>query len=134
MPSTAKYSYRVTSTHRRLTVPLLCIAAGIAFGIAAGQLQAAEPLDCLIEPHLLVDVSSSEIGVLATVEVNEADVVQKGDVIAALRTDVERAVLDLSLARANAASEIELLRSDYEFNVRKSDRVDKLHSQRVVSA
>jgi len=90
-------------------------------------------LECLIEAFSLVEVSSSEIGVLASVNVKEADTVQKGDVVAALRTDVERAVLDVSAARAQAESEIELLRRDYQFNLRKRDRVDGLQDQHVVS-
>jgi RND family efflux transporter MFP subunit len=99
-----------------------------------GAAHAREPLDCLIEPNLLVEVSSSEVGVLERVSVDESDVVRKGQVIAALRTDVERSVLKLSRARASAAAEIELLRSDYEFNQRKQERVERLHNQRVVSA
>ncbi len=116
-------------------------ARGRLFGLIApilwmiaGESLANEALDCLIEPDLVVEVSGSEIGVLNSVEVDEADVVRKGDVIATLRTEVEQAVLELSRARAGSAAEVELLRSDYEFNVRKRDRMDKLRSQRAVSA
>jgi hypothetical protein len=64
----------------------------VLFEIFASNAHAAEPLECLIDPHRLVAITSSEIGVLASVNVDEADVVVKGDILAALRTDVENAV------------------------------------------
>ena len=112
----------------------LPVLVAVVLWVIGADSHAVEPLDCLIEPHRLIEVSSSEIGVLGSVEVDDADVVRKGDVIAALRTDVEQAVLDLSRARAGAVAEVELLKRDYEFNVRKRNRMDKLHNQRVVSA
>jgi RND family efflux transporter MFP subunit len=102
--------------------------------IVANNAYANEPLECLIEPHRLVAITSSEIGVLASVSVDEADVIHKGDIIAALRMDVENAVLEVTRARASANSEIELLRRDYEFNVRKNERVNELNDQPVFSA
>lgn len=106
----------------------------LPLSVLATNAYAKEPLECLIEPHRLIAVTSSEIGVLASVNVEEADVVVKGDTIAALRTDVEHAALDVSRARANANSEIELLRRDHDFAVRNRDRVNELDDQEVVSA
>ncbi|MFK7855483.1 MAG: efflux RND transporter periplasmic adaptor subunit [Granulosicoccus sp.] len=103
------------------------------FSISTAMANSSEPLECLIEAFSLVEVSSSEIGVLASVNVREADLVKKGDIVAALRTDVERAALDVSAARAQAESEIELLRRDYQFNLRKRDRVDELQHEQAVS-
>ena len=110
---------------RPITMLVLCLCGA--------QTQASEPLDCLIEPNLLVEISSSEVGVLGSVQVDAADVVRAGDVIAALRTDVERAALKLSLARADAVAEVELLRRDHAFNTRKRDRIDKLQGNLAVS-
>ncbi len=100
----------------------------------AASAYADEPLDCLIEPHVLVDISSSEIGVIASVGVAEADVVSEGDAVATLQTDVERATFEVTRARAQANREIELLRREHDFNTRKRDRFDELLKQRVVSA
>lgn len=107
--------------------------------LLAGALQvsraahANESLDCLIEPHVLVELSSSEIGVLGDVKVDEADVVAAGDVLAILHNDVERASLALSRARADAKAEVELLRHDHEFNSRKRQRIDQLQDQQAIS-
>ena len=108
----------------------LCVAFLLAPFVSV---RASEPLDCLIEPHLVVEVSSSEIGILDSVNVDEADFVNAGDVIAALRTDVESADLAVVLARAQVKSDIELLRREHDFNSRKRDRLDQLRLQNIVS-
>lgn len=107
--------------------------AALAF-LHSPSVSADEPLECLIEPHKLIAITSSEIGVLSSVSVAEADVVRQGDTIAALRTDVENAILTVSRARADSNSEIELLRREHEFTVRNRDRVNALNDDQVVSA
>lgn len=102
----------------------------IAWSAGASE---TDSLDCLIEPQVVVDLSSPEIGVLGSVRVEEADVVRAGDVVAALHDDVERAALDLSRARAAAHAEIELLQQDHEFNARKRERIERLQDQLAVS-
>lgn len=94
---------------------------------------AQESFDCLIEPNVLVELSSSEFGVLSAVSVNEADVVAVGDVLATLQDDVEKASLTLTRARAAAVSEVDLLRHDHEFNQRKRRRIDQLQDQQAIS-
>lgn len=108
-------------------------AIALVFLLSTATGAAAESLDCVIEPHMVVDLSSPEFGVLGSVLVEEADEVQAGDVVAALQDDVERAALDLSRARATAKAEIELLRHDHDFNKRKRSRIDKLENQLAVS-
>ena len=44
--------------------------------IVANNAYANEPPECLIEPHWLVAITSSRIGVLASVGVDESDVVR----------------------------------------------------------
>ncbi len=106
------------------------VALILALGHTAS---ASEEHECLIEPHLLIDVSSSEIGVLASVDVAASDQVSKNDVIAALRTDVESAMFEVSTSRAQSASEIELLKREHEFTRRKLKRVDELLAESVIS-
>ncbi len=94
---------------------------------------ASEQFECLIEPHLLIDVSSSEIGVLASVNVDASDHVSKDDVIAALRTEVEHATYDVSTSRAKSSSELELLKREHEYARRQLKRVDVLEAESVIS-
>lgn len=91
------------------------------------------PLECLIEPHLVIDISSSEIGVLDSMPVDTADEIEKNDIVAALRTEVEHAALAVSRTRASAKSEIELLENDHNFYRRKSDRFSELQDKRMIS-
>ncbi|MFT5433603.1 MAG: RND family efflux transporter MFP subunit [Myxococcota bacterium] len=107
----------------------------MAAGSLAGPVLATEdPLDCVIEPHQMVSVSSSEIGVLGAVHVDKGDRVSQGQPVAALRTEVEEAALKLSKARAAATSELALLRSAHEHSARNRERNDALSRQRMVSA
>ena len=101
--------------------------------VAFSRVHAEDPLDCVIEPNLTVDVSSSEFGVIGAVYVDKADVVEQGQVIAELRTDVERAALTLARARAGFKAELELLRRSYEFSTRKQERTQQLFARQVVS-
>jgi enoyl-CoA hydratase/carnithine racemase len=58
----------------------------------------AEPvvLDGLIEPSLVVNVGSSVPGILKTVDVERGDMVKKGQMLARLRSGVEKATMELA--------------------------------------
>jgi len=79
---------------------LACVAA------AAGPAAPAPTLGCLIEPDKVADLGSSVIGVLESVRVERGDMVKKGQVLAVLRNDVERATAEV--ARTRAATEADL--------------------------
>lgn len=69
-------------------------------GLCVPGVAAAESFECLIEPHLVVSLSSAVPGVIERVEVARGDRVKKGQVIVRLRSGVERAALELAKARA----------------------------------
>jgi len=125
-------AYLIYSPHRQLGRFLANLAA-VACGLVVMSTSAQESFDCLIEPNVMVELSSSEFGVLASINVDEADVVAAGDVLATLHNDVERASLALTRARAESDSEVELLRHDYEFNLRKRRRIELLQDQQAIS-
>ena len=72
-------------------ISLVCIA-GISFAGGAGASDTAE-FDGLIEPHLMVEVGSSVAGVLKSVSVDRGDMVEKGQLLAKIRSGVERAII-----------------------------------------
>lgn len=78
------------------------VAAVAAVLFGAGTPAAAQEVghECLITPSLVVAVGSPASGVLETVEVERGDRVRTGQVIARLRSGVERAAVDLAKARA----------------------------------
>jgi hypothetical protein len=59
--------------------------------------QAAQPLGCLIEPHRVVELGSPVVGVLESGSRSTgAASVRKGQVLASLRAEVERAAADVA--------------------------------------
>lgn len=104
--------------------------------LTCAKVAAAEPesafVDCLLVPNQLVEVSSSEVGVLAQVHVDTSDRVTEGQLLAELDTKVERAALALSEARAAMTAEIDRLRRSQAFNTRRVARNDELHARRAL--
>ncbi len=85
-----------------------------------GLVMASQGHECLIAPSKVVKVSSPVPGVLASVRVKLGDRVRKGQVIATLKSGVERAAV--ALAKAKTA-----------FNERKVERNRELYRKNLLS-
>ena len=80
----------------------------------------AEPvpeIDCLIEPNMMIELSSPAAGVLDTILVDRSDAVKKGQVVATLKSDVEQVKVKasqetLNLSRAEQKRSVELYRDN----------------------
>jgi len=83
--------------------------------------KAGGPLECLVEPFMVVNVGSSVDGVLDRVTVDRGDQVRKGQVVATLQSGVEAAAVKLSQARV-------------EFGRRKVERNEVLYEKQLISA
>jgi len=81
----------------------------------------AESFECIIEPHVEVEVSSPVAGVVEAVEVRRGDDVKKGQVLLRLVSGVELAALELAKARA-------------DFAQRKNARNADLVEERLISS
>lgn len=77
-----------------------CALVVALLGAAPASLAQGAGHECLITPYRVAAVGSSASGVLEAVEVERGDRVRAGDVIARLRSGVERAAVDLAKARA----------------------------------
>lgn len=84
---------------------LACTTAA-AVPAAATAPAAGQTLGCLIEPDKVADLGSPVIGVLESIRAERGDMVKKGQPLALLRSDVERASAEV--ARSRAASEADL--------------------------
>ena len=101
----------------------------VTFGLTALMLCAhpasvlARDLDCLIEPFVLVTITSPEVGILKSVDVDRGDMVEVGQVIASLDSRLEAATGAVNHARAKLTNErladLELRRSMAEMARRK---------------
>ena len=94
----------------------------------------AEPLvlDGLIEPSLIVNVGTSVPGVLKTVDVERGDMVKEGQILARLRSGVERATMELARARSELEATINERQARVDFAVRKQERYKELYKKKVI--
>jgi RND family efflux transporter MFP subunit len=107
---------------------VLCLWAAAACG------QGLQPLGCLIEPYRVAEVGSPVIGVIESIEVERGDRVSKGQVIARLRADVERAAVGVAATKAQVATEVQAARANYELAKSKFDRATELRARSFISS
>lgn len=103
---------------------------------AIGPSNAVAPagaLDCLIQAKEIVQVGSPVAGVLDKVEVERGDIVRRGQVLARLQADVERAAFELARTRAEQQAEVVAAYRSQEFAQREFDRASNLADKNFVS-
>lgn len=93
----------------------------------------AQPLGCLIEPSRMVDVGSPVIGVVESVKVERGDRIAKGQVVAMLRADVERAAVGIAASRARVSAEVQAAQANYELARQKLVRARELVNRQFIS-
>ncbi|MFQ5937136.1 MAG: efflux RND transporter periplasmic adaptor subunit [Acidiferrobacterales bacterium] len=110
----------------------LLMSVGMA--VLATQAVAVElpELDCLVEPHMVVEVSSPVGGVIQTIHVDRSDVVQEGQTLAELESAVEQASVELARARATMDAEVKSSATNFAFNKRKYKRIKQLYGKKAV--
>jgi len=89
--------------------------------------------DCIIEPHMLVEISTSVEGVVENITVDRGDVVEKDQILVTLESGVERASVELARLRAREDAEILLGEARVEFEERSKGRIGELSSSNLVS-
>ena len=94
----------------------------------------AEPIviEGLIEPYMIVNVGSPVRGILESVKVDRGDMVKKGQVLATLESDVERATMTLARARAEMEQTVRAGEARLEFSLRKQKRFEELYKKKVI--
>ncbi|MEM7378804.1 MAG: efflux RND transporter periplasmic adaptor subunit [Pseudomonadota bacterium] len=80
------------------------------------------PLDCLVEPSMIVDLSAPEPGQLDAVFVRRNDVVKQGDFIAKLESSLEIAAVKLAEHSVNSQAQLELRQQSVEYGQRTLER------------
>jgi RND family efflux transporter MFP subunit len=102
---------------------LRLVATGLTCAIVCSHAPAAlaESFECIIEPHVEVEISSAVPGIVEAVEVERGDEIKKGQVLVRLVSGVELAAHDLAKARA-------------EFARRKNERNADLVEERLISS
>ena len=93
----------------------------------------AEPMGCLIQPFQEAEVGTQVVGILDRVMVERGDFVKKGQPLALLNSDVERAAVGAAKLRAEANAELHAAASNHDFAQKKKVRTQDLFKQNFVS-
>lgn len=113
-------------------LPLFAVMLPLA-GVRPSEAADFSDVDCVIEPHVVADVSSAVPGVMNTLEVERGDLVEKGQVLATLEASVERATVALAKAKANMRHLIKAREARLEFTRRQLARNQELLKTKSVS-
>jgi RND family efflux transporter MFP subunit len=121
----------------RSKINQLVILGFAVYSMASSMTVQAEdipPIDCMIEPNIMVEVSSPVDGVLATLLVDRSDEVKKGEVLATLKSAVEQVTVDMSMERLNL-SRVEYSRAKglYRKKVITLTEKDRLHNEKKLA-
>lgn len=90
-------------------------------------------LDCMIQPHQVVQVGSPAPGVIGHILVERGDLVQRGQPLVQLNASVERAALAVARERAGQTGDATVATSSRELARRELLRAEELHEQQYVS-
>jgi len=113
----------------------LLLAATLAMATLtclAPPAQGAE-LDCMIEPSRVVNVSAPVDGLLERVVVERGDLVKSGQLLAALESSVQQAMLSIAKARAELETPIESSKVRLDYAIRKVASNEKLLEEHGIS-
>lgn len=120
-----------------LPVAFALAAAFTAAGASAqtGTKASASPpgLDCMIQPHLVVQVGTAAPGVIQSVRVDRGDLVRKGQPVVLMKSDVERAALAVARERASQVGELKSARGATDLAEREAQRAAQLVDENFVS-
>lgn len=94
----------------------------------------AEELDCIIEPEMTIELSTSVDGIVDSIAVDKSDRVEKGQVLAQLEASVEKAGVAVAAAQAKADDDIRAAQVNKKFAERKQRRADELFVKKVGSS
>jgi RND family efflux transporter MFP subunit len=93
----------------------------------------AQALGCLIEPFRVSEVGSASIGVIESTAVERGDLVRAGQVLASLRSDVERQSLAVAQSKAKAMGEQRAAEANAELARQKLARARDLADKEFIS-
>lgn len=113
-----------------LNCPRIFVTTWLA---AAAGTAAAQPLDCMIQPHQIVQVGSPAPGVIEHIAVERGDLVVRGQPIVQLNAGVERASLAVARERAAQTGEVTVASSTQDLAQRELQRASELYGQNFVS-
>jgi RND family efflux transporter MFP subunit len=107
--------------------PLLLLALG------STSTAFSQGLDCLIQPHQVVQVGSPVAGLIERVYAERGDIVRSGQTLIQLQAQVERANLSLAVSRSKVQGEVSAAEQSSDFAAREHQRASELAQRNFVS-
>lgn len=89
--------------------------------------------DCVIEPHMIVDLASRVDGIVESISVDRGQLVAKDQVLVKLDSGVEEAAVAAARSRASASAALKASSVSVEFAQRRRDRLETLYMDKAVS-
>jgi len=90
--------------------------------------------DCVIEPSMVVELSSRVDGIIENVHVERGDVIEPDTVVADLESGAETVAVDHARARAEMEAEIRSLKASLAYGWRNLKRLNELHEKHAISS
>lgn len=89
--------------------------------------------ECLVEPMQSVEIRSPVVGLLEKVHVRRGDRVRKGQVIATLESNPERAAVELARFKSQMTGQVANAENKIEFSKRKFQRRRDMYADKLMS-
>lgn len=117
----------------KITASLIFVTATLAGAAASAWGATQQPIGCLIQPEQVAEVGSPVVGVVESMRVERGDTVRKGQIIAVLRNEVDRASLTVAHGRAQAEAEVRAASANLAFTNQRLARAQDLHNKKFIS-
>jgi len=101
--------------------------------LSAGGAKPLQILGCLIAPDQTAEIGSPVVGVVSSIKVERGDRVTRGQVLAELRAEVERASVEVAQVRTQAEADLRAAKSNVEFLRQKQARAEELVAKNFIS-
>ena len=121
----------ITPRGRRRQV-LACLALGACLSFADTSWCAQ--IDGFTEPYRAIDLAASELGTLASVEVQEGDQVEVGQVVARLDEQVLKVALEIAAKNREAEGQLNAAMAELELQESRYEKLQQLRSRKHASS
>ena len=120
----------LTTSKRFYTSLQVCIGVLVSTTALAKEYP---PVDCVIIPSRVADISSAVPGVIDELKVSRSEWVNDGQIVAVLENGLEEATVALARVRSEIDSEIKLGEVNLEFDEKQLKRISKLYERQAIS-
>lgn len=90
-------------------------------------------IDCIVEPSISAELSTSVPGVLQEVNVEKGMFIKKGDLLARLKSDVELNNIAMAKIKSKFRAHLNSRKSNYNLAVNNLKRIDDLYARKLIS-